>query len=143
MQVHIAAGKADGIFTDKPHQQRVVVPRVEIVETRLIVFLADVLELVTADRTRSDGGAERFVRILRLQGPGGVRQSHYAAQGIHQRNHAAVRVRTLEVAGAAVPDVGCHLAAAEFLRRSEEHTSELQSRENLVCRLLLEKKKKQ
>src|SRR5690606_39669719 len=28
-----------------------------------------------------------------------------------------------------------------FWRRSEEHTSELQSRENLVCRLLLEKKK--
>src|SRR5436309_12555925 len=26
--------------------------------------------------------------------------------------------------------------------RAEEHTSELQSRENLVCRLLLEKKKK-
>src|SRR5690606_40128943 len=42
-------------------------------------------------------------------------------------------------------------AAADLLRgsrrslrapdRSEEHTSELQSRENLVCRLLLEKKK--
>src|SRR5690606_41397035 len=29
----------------------------------------------------------------------------------------------------------------QHLRRSEEHTSELQSRENLVCRLLLEKKK--
>ena len=28
------------------------------------------------------------------------------------------------------------------LRRSEEHTSELQSRLHLVCRLLLEKKKK-
>src|SRR5690606_40129813 len=27
------------------------------------------------------------------------------------------------------------------MERSEEHTSELQSRENLVCRLLLEKKK--
>src|SRR5690606_40963847 len=27
-----------------------------------------------------------------------------------------------------------------FFNRSEEHTSELQSRENLVCRLLLEKK---
>src|SRR5690606_39790978 len=27
--------------------------------------------------------------------------------------------------------------------RSEEHTSELQSRENLVCRLLLEKKKRE
>src|SRR5690606_41079579 len=30
-----------------------------------------------------------------------------------------------------------------MLVRSEEHTSELQSRENLVCRLLLEKKKQQ
>src|SRR5207253_11201152 len=29
-----------------------------------------------------------------------------------------------------------------LLRRSEEHTSELQSRGHLVCRLLLEKKKK-
>src|SRR5690606_9009130 len=29
-----------------------------------------------------------------------------------------------------------------YTLRSEEHTSELQSRENLVCRLLLEKKKK-
>src|SRR5690606_40204224 len=28
-----------------------------------------------------------------------------------------------------------------LIQRSEEHTSELQSRENLVCRLLLEKKK--
>src|SRR2546430_3263138 len=32
--------------------------------------------------------------------------------------------------------VGCRFA------RSEEHTSELQSQSNLVCRLLLEKKKK-
>src|SRR5690606_40192493 len=34
-------------------------------------------------------------------------------------------------------------AVASYVRghRSEEHTSELQSRENLVCRLLLEKKK--
>src|SRR5690606_40530560 len=34
-------------------------------------------------------------------------------------------------------------ARADCPARSEEHTSELQSRENLVCRLLLEKKKKQ
>src|SRR5439155_21339079 len=33
------------------------------------------------------------------------------------------------------------LLAAERERRSEEHTSELQSRGHLVCRLLLEKKK--
>src|SRR3712207_7651659 len=37
-----------------------------------------------------------------------------------------------------------HLDPAAVLRnnRSEEHTSELQSRQYLVCRLLLEKKKK-
>src|SRR2546430_4437240 len=36
-----------------------------------------------------------------------------------------------------------HLKSPERLsRRSEEHTSELQSQSNLVCRLLLEKKKK-
>src|SRR5690606_41462044 len=36
--------------------------------------------------------------------------------------------------------VGCEDGAFPHMRRSEEHTSELQSRENLVCRLLLEKK---
>src|SRR5690606_42058458 len=34
-----------------------------------------------------------------------------------------------------------YLALFKEFHRSEEHTSELQSRENLVCRLLLEKKK--
>src|SRR2546427_1728567 len=34
-----------------------------------------------------------------------------------------------------------HYAATRTLQRSEEHTSELQSQSNLVCRLLLEKKK--
>src|SRR5690606_41910313 len=45
----------------------------------------------------------------------------------------------------AVQGVGCNGAGASHSTssagRSEEHTSELQSRENLVCRLLLEKKK--
>src|SRR4051812_49940840 len=53
------------------------------------------------------------------------------------------------------PDVIWYVGVAAFLfsvgtlgvlvrpdRRSEEHTSELQSHVNLVCRLLLEKKKK-
>src|SRR5258708_24180319 len=35
-----------------------------------------------------------------------------------------------------------HRALAECRLRSEEHTSELQSPDHLVCRLLLEKKKK-
>src|SRR5256885_10989753 len=46
--------------------------------------------------------------------------------------------------GAAGHGAPCRAAAGGFLRpqRSEEHTSELQSPCNLVCRLLLEKKKK-
>src|SRR2546426_3205104 len=45
----------------------------------------------------------------------------------------------------AEPVVGAarhRVQASAFLLRSEEHTSELQSPCNLVCRLLLEKKKK-
>src|SRR3712207_7318453 len=37
--------------------------------------------------------------------------------------------------------VAFNVAIDELRRRSEEHTSELQSRQYLVCRLLLEKKK--
>src|SRR3989475_363803 len=38
--------------------------------------------------------------------------------------------------------MGEHAACVVVAIRSEEHTSELQSQSNLVCRLLLEKKKK-
>src|SRR2546430_12999235 len=43
-----------------------------------------------------------------------------------------------------VPGALAHqrVAADAIMPRSEEHTSELQSQSNLVCRLLLEKKKK-
>src|SRR2546430_11375866 len=68
-------------------------------------------------------------------------------------------VRTVAVVGLVQPNVGFRekwnkayqdsimadlLALARQLEdsRSEEHTSELQSQSNLVCRLLLEKKKK-
>src|SRR5690606_28288433 len=44
------------------------------------------------------------------------------------------------LSGSAIADTAA--VAALLIPRSEEHTSELQSRENLVCRLLLEKKKK-
>src|SRR5690606_41424869 len=62
---------------------------------------------------------------------------------VHRRPHAAVADRG--VAGQQLDRR--HLEGAEGDRRyrleprSEEHTSELQSRENLACRLLLEKKK--
>src|SRR5256885_4768541 len=55
-----------------------------------------------------------------------------------------IRVRTIQQRGdvrcyrCPAPDIGDYV----WIVRSEEHTSELQSPCNLVCRLLLEKKKK-
>src|SRR2546430_10380195 len=46
-------------------------------------------------------------------------------------------LRNLPLRGYAQNQIWCEIVA-----RSEEHTSELQSQSNLVCRLLLEKKKK-
>src|SRR5256886_5212594 len=60
-----------------------------------------------------------------------------------RRRHDSIRRRRFcrshhgAAAGAGVVPV------ASALARSEEHTSELQSQSNLVCRLLLEKKKRQ
>src|SRR5690606_41545580 len=54
---------------------------------------------------------------------------------IPQANLAAVDVQFVEAAG---ERAGLQQA---WIFRSEEHTSELQSRENLVCRLLREKKR--
>src|SRR2546430_17192294 len=42
-----------------------------------------------------------------------------------------------------IVSAGARIDAGAELERSEEHTSELQSQSNLVCRLLLEKKKQQ
>src|SRR3712207_7080527 len=67
-------------------------------------------------------GTARFLRILSERRRPGRRRT------IH--DDALAHART---AGAVGPRVGA---------RSEEHTSELQSRQYLVCRLLLEKKKK-
>src|SRR3712207_9522146 len=65
--------------------------------------------------------------------------------------HAAHRVDVAVAAAEPLDEaLGQHGRSSVFLhrdslwfgRRSEEHTSELQSRQYLVCRLLLEKKKK-
>src|SRR5258707_1881869 len=55
--------------------------------------------------------------------------------GVARPHQNAARVERIEI------DVG-HLHVPFVVVRSEEHTSELQSRQYLVCRLLLEKKKK-
>src|SRR3712207_8431317 len=61
------------------------------------------------------------------------------------RQHAARLVHCLrrqQVAGGVDRVAHVNVAGIECVR-SEEHTSELQSRQYLVCRLLLEKKKKE
>src|SRR2546430_12884891 len=54
----------------------------------------------------------------------------------HQLGTIIARIEKLEVTSR-YPDLG---PIGDNLIRSEEHTSELQSQSNLVCRLLLEKK---
>src|SRR5690606_41672358 len=57
------------------------------------------------------------------------------------RGRRGVRTRLPETAARPARPRADRPAAGDGRGRSEEHTSELQSRENLVCRLLLEKKK--
>src|SRR5690606_41912570 len=67
--------------------------------------------------------------LVRGELPGGVRSVHLQRHPVQPRVPASRRD---------VRDAQDHTVRGA---RSEEHTSELQSRENLVCRLLLEKKK--
>src|SRR5207302_7776799 len=74
------------------------------------------------DRQGRDQGVP--VRQLR-QHDGAERAEQHADQASREAQHQRL-----------------HEELKHDVERSEEHTSELQSRENLVCRLLLEKKKK-
>src|SRR5688572_31871234 len=62
----------------------------------------------------------------------------YQAVGRTVQQALARKVPLMEAAG---DRGGQPLTARSAVERSEEHTSELQSQSNLVCRLLLEKKK--
>src|SRR5947199_2147330 len=67
--------------------------------------------------------------------------SHLPGRHAHLSHHQHSRVRRRAAKAAARHRVG-HFSLACRSFRSEEHTSELQSLRHLVCRLLLEKKKK-
>src|SRR5688572_32615289 len=62
--------------------------------------------------------------------------------GILGRARAAPRAGGSRVRRERAVHIGRRWSREAFHSRSEEHTSELQSQSNLVCRLLLEKKKK-
>src|SRR5688572_32494185 len=71
-----------------------------------------------------------------------VRLGHlrHDADGVRERFGARHQALDRTLRQRTVADLAT-ARAAEELHRSEEHTSELQSQSNLVCRLLLEKKK--
>src|SRR3712207_8100171 len=69
----------------------------------------------------------------------GVGDTGYLACGDPREVH--LKDRLLDVSGHAL--VALEELGYELTLRSEEHTSELQLRQYLVCRLLLEKKNKQ
>src|SRR2546425_10135508 len=66
-------------------------------------------------------------------------RSHLALGQLYRRTGNAVRA---EEHLASATELFCEMGMSRWLKRSEEHTSELQSLAYLVCRLLLEKKKK-
>src|SRR2546427_3306367 len=72
-----------------------------------------------------------YTTLFRSRDHRGERHRHPDARVPQLRDHRGERRLQGRYAGAAAERV-----------RSEEHTSELQSQSNLVCRLLLEKKKK-
>src|SRR5688572_31662100 len=76
-------------------------------------------------------------------GGGALRLARAGLRGRRNREHSGRGAEALGAIGDSGPvgaaPGGPQPGAAD---RSEEHTSELQSQSNLVCRLLLEKKKK-
>src|SRR2546427_7627956 len=87
-------------------------------------------------------GAER-----RSNGPAAWRSIHLAPRLREVLNQTSVSSRALpgvkwRTSNQSTPTVASPATASDAtVGRSEEHTSELQSQSNLVCRLLLEKKK--
>src|SRR5260370_11563822 len=65
---------------------------------------------------------------------------HETIAAMQDRTHSLQAASVASTAPAPTPAQAA--PTAQETRRSEEHTSELQSHLNLVCRLLLEKKKK-
>src|SRR5690606_40998925 len=71
-----------------------------------------------------------------------VKESEPTREVVEQMQELATAAQAVKAENERRAAEQAELAAAAEEARSEEHTSELQSRENLVCRLLLEKKKK-
>src|SRR3712207_8155515 len=70
---------------------------------------------------------------------GDIKNNTVRSKDLRNNNIRGTDIRTGAVGSSDIRDN--RVTGADVLERSEEHTSELQSRQYLVCRLLLEKKK--
>src|SRR3712207_8724829 len=88
-----------------------------------------------------------YTTLFRSRGQSGTLQQRPGFAGHHAGERpAAVQLtddRERGATGDRAESTGVAVGQHAGTPRSEEHTSELQSRQYLVCRLLLEKKKKQ
>src|SRR3712207_6859294 len=82
-----------------------------------------------------------YTTLFRSEDEAGAADAGLAVDERDLSEHARVLVLAQLLADQLLAARRLHLHRAPALR-SEEHTSELQSRQYLVCRLLLEKKKK-
>src|SRR5690606_6580613 len=110
-----------------PHRQRRLRP------PRRLARLAEGLRADVAARHAALDG--RAVALAARDACAGIRVAHAGGARRRPRRVVAGAVGAAALAGV-LPGAVAHAAVP----RSEEHTSELQSREKLVCRLLLEKK---
>src|SRR5258706_12178203 len=107
--------------------------------------MAGVIHDITAKReaeARADEGQHRFEKVFHLS-PVPTSLTVLADARILDVNeafHTYFGYSREELLGRTTVEVGIHVDS-DFNGRSEEHTSELQSLTNIVCRLLLEKKK--
>src|SRR5256885_15977139 len=86
---------------------------------------------------------DRFVRIYFSCRPQADADGQYVSYSAYVDLDRADPTKILDVSARPILELGALGEFDEFgTYRSEEHTSELQSPCNLVCRLLLEKKKK-
>src|SRR5439155_25637157 len=79
---------------------------------------------------------------LSFKGPSATIKTHHNVGGLPTKMKFKLVEPLRELFKDEVRGVGELLGLPPVVVRSEEHTSELQSRGHLVCRLLLEKKKK-
>src|SRR5256886_4041135 len=128
------AGRADGLLADLDRQRALVRDHVvEVDQAELRVGLEPLHHLAgrDAEGARGIGLAKAVLHGVRARAVAAHLGQHFGVAPDHGHGY---RVAT----GLA----GLQRGLRDGQRRSEEHTSELQSQSNLVCRLLLEKKKR-